>query len=121
MRHPVFTFHDIAADSDLELLKVYVNGECCLVKLETEDLLEAQSRMGGKEVCDLVLVLSQHATREVFSFTLRLFSGYEVVQLRTLEELVPLGFQSGELMGAWTKETSGGNANDFQSTTKKPT
>jgi hypothetical protein len=90
---------------------VYSNGECALVKL---------SGKAGQGQTDFVIVVSQHANKVAFNFTLQVYSAVP----GTLTPLPPLIAQdcqaSGQADGSWTAETSGGCSNDMWAYFRNP-
>lgn len=82
---------------------VYSNGECALVKLRGEVLRGEQ---------DLVLVVSQHAHKVAFNFTIQVYTSLPAT-LSHLPPLVPDDYCSGAGMGEWTQGTGGGCSNNL--------
>jgi len=82
---------------------VYSNGECALVKLQSS------VAKGEKE---FIIVVSQHAVKEPFNFTLQVFTGVPA-GLTPLPPLIPPEFLSGGVHGSWTQEAAGGCSNNL--------
>jgi len=82
---------------------VYSNGECALVKLRGEAL------QGDRE---LVLVVSQHAHKVAFNFTIQVYTTVPATLVH-LPPLVPDDYLSGAAVGAWTEVTAGGCSNNL--------
>jgi len=90
---------------------VYSNGECALVKLAGK---------AGQGQTDFVIVVSQHANKVAFNFTLQVYSAVPGT-LTLLPPLISEDCQaSGQADGCWTAETAGGCSNDMWSYFKNP-
>eukprot|EP00929_Paragymnodinium_shiwhaense_P069311 TRINITY_DN34968_c0_g2_i3.p1 TRINITY_DN34968_c0_g2~~TRINITY_DN34968_c0_g2_i3.p1 ORF type:complete len:741 (-),score=78.69 TRINITY_DN34968_c0_g2_i3:136-2358(-) len=89
---------------------VYSNGECALVKLRRHS---ANTRR------EFVLVVSQHATKAAFNFTLQVYTP-SPWSLQQLPPLVSDDYISGSARGKWTAETSGGCSNNLWNYFKNP-
>lgn len=87
---------------------IYSNGECALAKLQVKEELQ-----------DIVLLVSQHAQRTEFNFSLEVFAP-EPFTLTVVPPYIPENLCSGHLFGAWTGETSGGCANNVWSYFRNP-
>merc|ERR1740130_367971 len=82
---------------------VYSNGECAFVRL---------SPTAGRGQQEFVFVVSQHASKVAFNFTLQVYSAVPGI-LTALPPIVPESYSSGDSDGAWTPGTAGGCSNDM--------
>lgn len=82
---------------------VYSNGECALVRLNKDQ---------GQGQQEFVIVISQHASKVPFNYTLQVYSTIPGI-LTPLPPLVPDSFASGHIDGTWTAETAGGCSNNL--------
>lgn len=82
---------------------VYSNGECALVKLRGEVLQSDR---------DLILVVSQHAHKAAFNFTIQVYTAIPATLVQ-LPPLVPDSYISGAAWGEWTATTAGGCSNNL--------
>lgn len=82
---------------------VYSNGECALNKVRTKSMGDAR---------EFVIVVSQHANKAVFNFTLQVYIGVPGT-LTPLPPLVRENSSSGAVTGRWTPETAGGCSNNL--------
>lgn len=89
---------------------IYSNGECALVKL-SGDVARGQR--------EFVVVVSQHANKVAFNFTLQAYLPVPG-SLVALPPLVPDGFARGAADGSWTSETAGGCSNSLWSFFRNP-
>lgn len=79
---------------------IYSNGECALVKLE--------SQSPGT----FVVLVSQHADKSPFNFTLQVYSPVPVSMV-PLPPTMQVGVSTGYVDGKWTEATAGGCSNNL--------
>jgi hypothetical protein len=82
---------------------IYSNGECALVKLRA-DTLQGEN--------DLVVLISQHAHKVPFNFTLQVYTVVPAT-LEVLPPIMPEGTASGAARGQWTTASAGGCSNNL--------